>query len=209
MKISSPISTDTVDALIVVDVQNAFVSGPEAVPEHKQLISMVGYVLSQARSANAPVIFLQNDGPAGAVDEPYQPGWALLFPPQPGDKIVRKKNDNGFDGTSLHAILTGLDIRTVAICGLLSEMCVAATARAAMEHGYGVLLPHDAHATYDVPAGPGSEGVPAAMAARAAEWSLGDEIKICASAHEVQFAASHFESEQNPSKVSENSTWDS
>ncbi|WP_343578390.1 isochorismatase family protein, partial [Acinetobacter sp.] len=66
-------------------------------------------------------------------------------------------------------------------------MCVAATARAALARGYAVLLPHDAHATYDVPAGPGSEAVPAAMSARAAEWSLGDEIQICASVDEVGF----------------------
>lgn len=209
MKISSPISTDTVDALIVVDVQSAFVLGADAVPGHKLLVSAVGCLLDQARSANAPVIFLQNDGLVGTADEPLQPGWDLFFPPQPDDKIVRKKKDNGFDGTDLHTILTGLGIRTVAICGMLSEMCLAATARAAMEHGYGVLLPHDAHATYDVPAGPGSEGVPAAMAARAAEWSLGDEIKICASAHEVHFAASHFESEQKPCRVRESSTGDS
>lgn len=69
-------------------------------------------------------------------------------------------------------------------------MCVAATARAALELGYEVLLPHDAHATYNVPAGPGSEEVPAAMAARTAEWSLGDEIVICASSHEVNFIVS-------------------
>ena len=193
MQNSIPISINTVDALVVVDVQNAFVSGPEAVPGHKLLISRVELLLSLARLAKAPVIFLQNDGPVGAIDEPFQPGWALFFPPQPHEKIVRKKKDNGFDGTDLHTILTGLGIRTVAMCGMLSEMCLAATARAAMEHGYGVLLPHDAHATYDVPAGPGSEGVPAAMAARAAEWSLGDEIKICASAHEVRFVASHSE----------------
>ncbi|EHR0314677.1 isochorismatase family protein [Escherichia coli] len=184
-----PISMNTVDALIVVDVQNAFVSGPEAVPGHKMLISAIELLLTQARLANAPVIFLQNDGPVGATDEPFQPGWALFFPPRPHEKIVRKKNDNGFDGTDLHTILTGLGIRTVAMCGMLSDMCLAATARAAMEHGYGVLLPHDAHATYDVPAGPGSEAVPAAMAARAAEWSLGDEIKICAASHEVRFVA--------------------
>ena len=188
-----PTRVDAVDALIVVDVQNAFVSGANAVPGYKLLVSTVGYLLAQARSANMPVIFLQNDGPVGAVDEPFQPGWDLFFPPQPHEKIVRKKKDNGFDGTGLHAILTGLDIRTVAICGMLSEMCLAATARAAMEYGYGVLLPHDAHATYNVPAGPGSEGVPAEMAARAAEWSLGDEINICASVHEVRFAASRSE----------------
>lgn len=188
MQTPIPSRIGAVDALIVVDVQNAFVSGAEAVPGHKLLVSAIGFLLAQARSANAPVIFLQNDGLAGAADEPFQPGWELFFPPQPHDKIVRKKNDNGFEGTGLHTILTGLDIRTVAICGVLSEMCLAATARAAMKHGYGVLLPHDAHATYDVPAGPGSEGVPAAMAARAAEWSLGDEINICSSVHEVSFA---------------------
>lgn len=197
MPTSIPTSIDAVEALIVVDVQNAFVSGHGAVPGHKLLISMVGFLLAQARFADAPVIFLQNDGPVGAVDEPFKPGWSLFFPPHPNEKIVRKKKDNGFDGTDLHAILTGLGIRAVAMCGMLSEMCVAATARAAMEHGYGVLLPHDAHATYDVPAGPGSGGVPATMAARAAEWSLGDEIKICASAQEIRFVAHRSEPTRN------------
>ncbi len=97
--------------------------------------------------------------------------------------------DDGFEHTDLEDILTRAGVRDVAISGVLSEMCVAATARSAIERGYGVLLPHDAHATYDVPAGPGSDRVPAAMAARAAEWSLGDEIRICATASEVRFVA--------------------
>lgn len=58
-----------------------------------------------------------------------------------------------------------------------------------MALGYGVILPHDGHATYDVPSGPGgSEGVPAHLAARAAEWSLGDEVTLVASAGDVKFA---------------------
>lgn len=102
--------------------------------------------------------------------------------------VIRKTRDNGFDDTGLDAILTAFGVRDLAICGVLSEMCVAATARAALARGYGVLLPHDAHATYDVPAGSGSQSVPAAMAARAAEWSLGDDVRICASARDVRFA---------------------
>ncbi|WP_246703610.1 MULTISPECIES: isochorismatase family protein [unclassified Rhizobium] len=175
------------DALLVVDVQNAFVQGPNAVPGHAMLRSVVEILLDKARSAWAPVIFLQNDGPTGAVDEPLQPGWKLHFPPLSGEVVIRKTEDDGFDGTDLNAILTAFGVKDLVICGVLSEMCVAATARGALERGYGVLLPHDAHATYDVPAGPGSQGVPAALAARAAEWSLGDEIKICASAREVRF----------------------
>ncbi|WP_286182150.1 isochorismatase family protein [Rhizobium sp. ICMP 5592] len=181
---------EAVDALMVIDVQNAFVTGPDAVPEHARLVAMVAVLLVAARSAGAPIIFLQNDGPPGAVDEPSRPGWMLYFSPRSHETVVRKERDDGFDGTDLDEILTALDVRSVAICGVLSEMCVAATAREAMRLGYGVLLPHDAHATYDVPAGPGSESVPAARAARAAraaEWSLGDEIRICASACDVRF----------------------
>ncbi|WP_245410715.1 isochorismatase family protein [Rhizobium sp. JAB6] len=175
------------DALLVVDIQNAFVQGPSAVPGHVMLRSAVKVLLDKARSAWAPVIFLQNDGPAGALDEPLRPGWKLHFPPLSGEVVIRKTEDDGFEGTDLDTILTAFGVKNLVICGVLSEMCVAATARAALERGYGVLLPHDAHATYDVPPGPGSQGVPAAMAARAAEWSLGDEITICASANEVQF----------------------
>ncbi len=179
--------TNRVDALIVVDVQQAFVSGAEAVPASEQLIASIAVLIDKARAANAAVIFLQNDGEAGAPDEPHQTGWELFFAPQPNEYVVRKSEDNGFDGTSLQHILDELEVRSLAICGVLSEMCVAATARAALARGYAVLLPHDAHATYDVPAGPGSEAVPAAMAARAAEWSLGDEIRIFATADEVDF----------------------
>lgn len=176
-----------VDALLIVDVQKAFVLGPDAVPDHATLTSMVEMLLSKARTAGAPTIFLQNDGPSGALDEPFQAGWELYFSPCAEEIVVRKTKDNGFDGTDLDAILKALGVHDLVICGMLSEMCMAATARAAMERGYGVLLPHDAHATYDIPAGPGSQGVPAALAARAAEWSLGDEVGICASARDVGF----------------------
>lgn len=171
----------------MIDVQRAFVTGTEAVPASESLIAALDLLIAKARAANAPVIFLQNDREVGSVDEPYQAGWELFFAPRSNEYVVRKSEDNGFDGTSLQHILDELKIQSLAICGVLSEMCVAATARAALARGYTVLLPHDAHATYDVPAGPGSEAVPAAMAARAAEWSLGDEIRICATADEVGF----------------------
>lgn len=171
----------------MIDVQRAFVTGREAVSASESLIAALDLLIAKARAANAPVVFLQNDGEVGSVDEPYQAGWELFFAPQPNEYVVRKSEDNGFDGTSLQHILDELKIQSLAICGVLSEMCVAATARAALAKGYSVLLPHDAHVTYDVPAGPGSEAVPAAMAARAAEWSLGDEIRICASVEEVGF----------------------
>lgn len=179
----------TADALIVVDVQVAFVTGIEAVPDHATLLAAIETLIIAARAAKVPVIFIQNDGEPGTVDEPHRPGWALHFPPLTNENVVRKTTDDGFDGTPLHGLLAASAVQTVALCGLLSEMCVAATARAAMQRGFHVILPHDAHATYDVPPGPGgSPMVPASMAARAAEWSLGDEITIAASVADIRFS---------------------
>lgn len=51
-----------------------------------------------------------------------------------------------------------------------------ATARTALARGYRVVLPHDAHATYNIPAVPGvSDEVPAHVVSRVAAWALGDE----------------------------------
>jgi nicotinamidase-related amidase len=175
-------------ALVVIDVQKAFVSGVDAVPEHETLKRSIDLLLSRARAAGATVIFLQNDGPVGAPDEPGSAGWDLAFEPRQGEDIIRKSQDDGFDGTTLEALLTGRAVEAIALCGVLSEMCVAATARAALLRGFRVLLAHGAHATYDVPPGPGgSPAVPALLAARAAEWALGDEVVILGAADEIAF----------------------
>lgn len=180
--------TDAAHALVVIDMQRAFVSGPDAVPDHAALTEVVGRLLERARAAGGRVVFLQNDGPEGAPDEPGADGWELVFDVRPGEKVLRKAEDDGFEGTGLEGLLRARGVGTIVLCGVLSEMCVAATARAAMRRGFRVLLPHDAHATHDVPPGPGgSPGVPAALAARAAEWALGDEVVIPATADQVVF----------------------
>ncbi|KOG91068.1 isochorismatase family protein [Streptomyces varsoviensis] len=178
-----------VEALILVDAQAAFMTGDEAVPAAAELLVQLKSLLARAREAGALIVHLQNDGAPGTVDEPGTPGWELYLPVETGprEKVVRKTEDNGFDGTNLGELLTGEGVRSMAVCGVMSEMCVLATARAALEDGYRVLLAHDAHATYDIPAGPGSEGVPAATASRVAEWALGDEIEIVANASSVSF----------------------
>jgi nicotinamidase-related amidase len=178
------------EALIVVDVQVAFVSGVGAVPAAKPLTEAVRGLVTRARAAGVVVVHLQNDGPAGAVDEPGTPGWELYLPIHvgPDEVVVRKTDDDGFDGTDLRGLLRRRGVRRLAICGVMSEMCVGATARTALRLGFGVVLPHDAHATYDIPAAPGiSDAVPAAIASRVAEWALGDEIEIVAHAAGVDF----------------------
>jgi streptothricin hydrolase len=181
-----------IGALLVVDVQAAFVDGAGAVPGAEPLRAVITRLVDRARSAGAVLVHLQNDGPPGAVDEPGSPGWRLWLPARPGpdELVLRKDSDDGFAGTGLAAELAARGVGGVAVCGVQSEMCVAATARSALAAGLRVVLPHDAHATYDIPAVPGmADAVPAAAVSRVAEWSLGDGLDLVPTADGVTFAA--------------------
>lgn len=175
-------------ALIVVDMQRAFLEGDRAIPSSGAVASAVGDLLVRARSAAALVIHLQNDGPAGAPDEPETTGWELAFSPSPGEAVLRKSQDDGFIDTDLGCMLDRRGVTSVVVAGLLSEMCVATTARSAMTRGLNVVLPRGAHGTYDIPEDEArGVSVPAPLVARVAEWSLGDEVTILP-AEAVQFA---------------------
>ena len=174
--------------LIVVDMQRSFVEGDGAVPARNTLMPAVRTQLAAARSAKALVVHLQNDGAPETGDQPGTWGWELALEVEPSDTVIRKKKDSGFDRTDLHALMQSRAVTAVSICGVMSEMCVAATARSALELGYLVVVAHDSHATYPVPPfRPGEPEVPAEHAARAAEWSLGDTALIAAAAASVPF----------------------
>ena len=183
-------NTKPVDALIIVDMQSAFVSGANAVPDAPRLLDRTTELLDRARAAGAVVVHLQNDGPPGADDEPDTPGWELYLPVKPGPRehVIRKPRDDGFDSTPLGEVLVKAGVRAVAICGVMSEMCVQATARTALARGYRVVLPHDAHATYNVPAAAGiSDEIPAHTVSRVVAWSLGNQPETTANAASVTF----------------------
>ncbi|MEN2420374.1 cysteine hydrolase family protein [Streptomyces rimosus] len=180
------------EALIVVDVQSAFFEGEGAAPHAAAVQKRLEDLVDRARAAGALIVHLQNDGAPGMSDETGTKGWELHLPVVPGPRevVIRKTEDDGFHETPLGDLLTGAGVRSLVVCGVMSEMCVLATARSALEREYRVVLPHDAHGTYDVPPAPGeTEGVPAAMASRVAEWALGDEVEIVAYAKDVPFGA--------------------
>jgi nicotinamidase-related amidase len=137
----------------------------------------VGALATAARAAGALVVHVQHDGAVGAPDEPGAPGWELALEPVSGEHVIRKRGEDGFHGTGLQSLLHRRGVGAIALCGVQSEMCVAATARVALAHGLTVVLPRGAHGTYPIPAdGPSGVAVPASHVARVAEWSLGDEI---------------------------------
>lgn len=184
-------------ALLVVDVQRAGVTGDRAVPGAAALLERTADLIARARHSGALVVHLQNDGAPGTGDEPHTPGWALHLPVEAGpmEVVLRKTRDDGFAGTPLGDLLTGAGVESLVVCGVMSEMCVQATARTALALNYRVVLPYDAHATQDIPAAPGiSAAVPAATVSRVAAWAIGAEADVTTPAADVRFTAPRPES---------------
>ena len=111
--------------------------------------------LARARELEAPVVHLQlindeNDPHAERYD-----GWLpvtkgsegariLAELLDPSDPVVEKNKDSGFFETDLHDKLQELDVDTVAIAGMQTQICVQTTAADAFFRGYNVIIPSDA-----------------------------------------------------------------
>ena len=67
-----------------------------------------------------------------------------------GEPIVYKHEPNSFLNTNLLEILREWETERVVICGMMTHMCVDATARAAADLGFQVIVAEDACATRDL-----------------------------------------------------------
>ena len=136
--------------LMLVDVQRNLLEGDDAVDGADGLRSALGGLLDAAREAGVPVVHVENDGAVGDPDEPGTPGWELVFPPAPGEPVVRKDVPDTFlSNPALADVLHAMGVDTLVVAGLQSELCVQATALGALERGFDVVVPAGAHATFD------------------------------------------------------------
>ena len=67
-----------------------------------------------------------------------------------GEPIVYKHEPNSFLNTNLLELLKDWKVERVVITGMMSHMCVDATARAASDFGFKVIIAEDACATRDL-----------------------------------------------------------
>ncbi len=67
-----------------------------------------------------------------------------------GEPLVLKHYPNSFRETNLLDLLKGWGIERVIITGMMTHMCVDATARAAADFGFQVIIAEDACATRDL-----------------------------------------------------------
>lgn len=135
-------------ALLVIDVQQGLFHKSTRVYRDEPLLNTITTLIERAHAAGVPVFYIQHASdkvlPFGSAD------WQLHPRLQPGeaDPIIHKQHGNAFEGTPLHAELTGRGIGRVIVTGLVTHGCVKATCLGALTLGYAVMLAADGHSSY-------------------------------------------------------------
>jgi nicotinamidase-related amidase len=137
-------------ALLIIDAQVNMFAEDNSVFEGEQILQKLSRLISRARTAQVPIIFVQNNGTEVDPDRPGTPGWEIhpALAPQQGDTVIQKFTPDSFHETDLQSQLEKKNIRRLVIAGMQTDYCINATARRAHALGYDVTLVKDAHSTY-------------------------------------------------------------
>ena len=133
-------------AVLVIDVQQGLCEGEGVAFDCDGTIERINLVTQKARSAGAPVLFIQHESTSGYLEH-GSAAWQLAtrLDVQPGDIKLRKTTPDAFLQTDLEALLKGLCVAELVICGMHSEFCVDTTTRRALALGFPVIWVSDAH----------------------------------------------------------------
>jgi nicotinamidase-related amidase len=137
--------------LLVIDAQVNMFAPENPVYASEMLLRTLGSLIVRARSANIPIIYVQNNGGPDDPDQPGMSGW-LIHPalaPSEGDVVIQKGTPDAFYQTSLQEELIRRSIKQVVLIGMQTEYCIDTTCRHAFALDYQVTLVKDGHSTYD------------------------------------------------------------
>ena len=166
----------TKTAMIVVDMQNAFLSDEGSmvktgmdITELKKTAAPVRRLVEACHSADIPIVFtrmvqradfkdvglrLERRPALKEVDSLVAGTWDAELDPRmdarPKDYILDKSRYSSFYNTNLEVILRGLAVDTLIICGVTTEICVESTIRDAYFRDFRIVVPEDAVAAMDV-----------------------------------------------------------
>lgn len=134
-------------ALLIIDVQRIWMFGDLRTTDGVWITDAAVNVLERIRPAGIPVIYVQDVSRSTAGERLL--GFPDAIAPKEGDHVSTKTRGNAFAGTTLKALLDGLGVTRLLICGLASQSCVSATVAGARSLGYEVVILSNAHASGD------------------------------------------------------------
>jgi len=146
-------------ALLIIDMLNDFIedTGALVVPGAKRITPRIIQILKDARQQGIPVIYVTDSHreddhefrywPAHAISDTWGGEVIEELEPASGDFIVPKRRYSAFFGTDLDNYLRELGIKKLYLAGVLTNICVYATALDASMRNYGVAVFKDAVAS--------------------------------------------------------------
>ncbi|MEO8652807.1 MAG: cysteine hydrolase family protein [Ramlibacter sp.] len=138
--------------MLIVDIQNDYLPGGAMELEGSLLAgAKAGQLLQAFRHKSKPVIHIQHVStrPGATFFLPNTKGVEIhdSVAPQPGETVIQKHYPNSFRETQLLEHLKQLRVTELVIAGMMTQMCIDTTTRAAADLGFQCFLAHDACAT--------------------------------------------------------------
>ncbi|NRG16109.1 cysteine hydrolase [Rhizobiales bacterium] len=164
-------------AVIIIDAQGEYLDGKLPLSSIEKSLNEIRKLRDFAVSEGWPVVHIRHVGQPGGLFDIEGPGGAFLdvAEPREGEAVVDKRLPNSFAGTELNKLLKEKEISTLIVAGFMTHMCVSATVRSALDHGYASAVIADACATRPLPSYDGG-AVSAEDLHRAALAGLGDRF---------------------------------
>lgn len=136
-------------ALIVIDVQNEYVSGnlPIEYPPVQESLRNIGLAIDAAHAADIPVVVVQHDAPEQSpIFAKGSAGWQLhpTVAERAASHHINKSLASAFTGTGLADWLAARGIDTLTVVGYMTHNCNAATIYEAAHSGLQVEFLADA-----------------------------------------------------------------
>ncbi|HEY3309218.1 MAG TPA: cysteine hydrolase family protein [Desulfuromonadaceae bacterium] len=163
-------------ALIIIDIQNDYFPGGRMELLGAETAGLrAKEALAYFRDHSLPLIHIRHlsTRPTATFFLPDTSGVEIhsCLAPLPGEAVFVKNYPNSFRETPLLEHLRGLGIERLVLTGMMTSMCVDATARAAFDFGFQNVLLHDTMATRDLSFGGAT--IPAAQVQGAFLAALG------------------------------------
>ncbi len=141
--------------LVLVDIQkDYFRDGKYELVHSEQAAIQASKILAFFRERNWPVFHVRHIS--------VNPGAVFFLPgtvgaefykdccPLEGEELIIKHRPDSFMGTKLNEKLKEKEVDALAVCGMMTHMCIDTTVRAAANYGFSSDLIEDACATRDL-----------------------------------------------------------
>jgi nicotinamidase-related amidase len=142
----STIHNRTATALLIIDVQVGVVG---AAYQREAVIANIQMLLTAARAARTPVVWVQHSDDQLAINSPewqYVPKLVRLE----SEPLVHKLYGDSFEATDLEQVLAAAKVGHLVVVGAQTDACIRSTIHGAFTRGYDVTLVSDAHTTEDM-----------------------------------------------------------